>query len=382
MVAIAVNENGKVLTISPKGPKGASLRFHAFWLRDNAQDSETRDPYNGQRLITLKDVASNTRISRAILTRNSVEITFIPENKTICYDTNWLLSNAYDVTRCREKGWVKSSIETWDGAFNLPASNFKAVTENQSILHRWLGKLARYGVAKLTNGPIEEGSLTKIVDLFGYVRETNYGRYFEVQTEVKPSNLAYSGLALQAHTDNPYRDPLPSVQVLYCLESSLTGGESIVIDGFRAAEILREKNKEWFNLLSSYCARFEFSGNSGVCLRARRPIIELAPDGELVAVRFNNRSTAPIVDVPFEKMEAYYSAYRYFSEIIEDPSMSIHFNLEPGDSFVLDNTRVLHARTAYTDLGRRWLQGCYADKDSLLSKLSTLSNRSRGHTEC
>ena len=32
---------------------GCSARFHAIWLRDNALDEATRDPGNGQRLITL-----------------------------------------------------------------------------------------------------------------------------------------------------------------------------------------------------------------------------------------------------------------------------------------------------------------------------------------
>jgi alpha-ketoglutarate-dependent taurine dioxygenase len=30
---------------------------------------------------------------------------------------------------------------------------------------------------------------------------------------------------------------------------------------------------------------------------------------------------------------------------------------------------VLHSRTSYTSLGNRWLQGCYVDKDELLSKI-------------
>ena len=58
------------------------------------------------------------------------------------------------------------------------------------------------------------------------MRETNYGRHFEVRAEVNPINLALTGLGLPAHSDNPYRDPVPSVQVLYCLESSAAGGES------------------------------------------------------------------------------------------------------------------------------------------------------------
>ena len=87
-------------------------------------------------------------------------------------------------------------------------------------------------------------------------------------------------------------------------------------------------------------------------------------------MRFNNRSAAAITDVPFDRMEAYYAAYRRFGEIIDDPAMEVAFRLEPGDCFVVDNTRVLHARRAYSGTGTRWLQGCYADRDGLLSTLA------------
>jgi alpha-ketoglutarate-dependent taurine dioxygenase len=33
---------------------------------------------------------------------------------------------------------------------------------------------------------------------------------------------------------------------------------------------------------------------------------------------------------------------------------------------------VLHARKAFSSSGTRWLQGCYADKDGLLSTLATI----------
>jgi gamma-butyrobetaine dioxygenase len=110
----------------------------------------------------------------------------------------------------------------------------------------------------------------------------------------------------------------------------------------------------------------------GVRLRARRPMIELAPDGELIAVRFNNRSAAPLTDVPFNEMRDYYAAYRRFAEIVEDPAMEVTFKLAPGELFIVDNTRVLHARKAFSGSGRRWLQGCYADKDGLLSTLAAI----------
>ena len=57
---------------------------------------------------------------------------------------------------------------------------------------------------------------------------------------------------------------------------------------------------------------------------------------------------------------------------IDNPQMAISFKLKPGECFIVDNTRVLHARTAYRGSGSRWLQGCYTDKDGLLSKILTL----------
>jgi gamma-butyrobetaine dioxygenase len=239
-------------------------------------------------------------------------------------------------------------------------------------LGRWLAAIRQYGFAVMTEAPRESGSLCKVADLFGYVRETNYGRWFDVKAEVNPNNLAYTNLGLQAHTDNPYRDPVPTLQILACLENTVEGGDSVVVDGFKAAELLQEEDAALFDVLADHCARFEYGGSKGVRLRSKRPMIELGPDGELLAIRFNNRSAAPLIDVPFEKMDTYYAAYRRFAELIEDPALAVTFKLRPGELFIVDNTRVLHARKAFSSSGSRWLQGCYADKDGLLSTLAAI----------
>ena len=371
MLECILNEDGGFLSLV----EGESrTRFHAIWLRDNAWDAETRSADNGQRLITLRDIPKETIISSASLSGSTLKITFSPENKSVGYDTGWLLQNAYDQSGTTQSGWTRPGVETWgsDLMANIPVADFEAVKSDPTELKNWLDQIARYGFGKLTNGPIEELALTKVVDLFGYIRETNYGRHFEVRTEVNPTNLAYTGLGLQAHTDNPYRDPVPTIQVLYCLESSAAGGENMVVDGFRVAEKLRAENEEWFNVLARYCANFEYAGSDDVMLQSRRPMIELAPDGELIGVRFNNRSSAALTDVSFDEMETYYAAYRRMGEIIDDPSMEVSFRLEPGESFLVDNRRVLHARKGYSGTGKRWLQGCYADMDSLNSKLAVL----------
>lgn len=367
MATVTVDPSGDFLVVDlPTGP----ARFHAIWLRDNAQDAQTRSPGNGQRLIALRDIPKATKISNAHINEaQELVVAFSPEDKTVTYPLAWLVGHSYDTDQPSLTGWLKDDISIWDSQLNdaVPSADFATLQQDDNARRAWLGQIVRFGFAKVTNGPVEPGALFKIVDLFGYVRETNYGRHFEVRTEVNPTNLAFTGLGLQAHTDNPYRDPVPTIQVLYCLESSAAGGENMVVDGFSVAQKLKAENPKWFDLLTKYCARFEYAGEDGVCLTSRKPMIELAPDGELITIRFNNRSAAAITDIPFDDMAGFYDAYRRFGELIDDPSMEVTFRLEPGEAFIVDNTRVLHARKGYSGEGTRWLQGCYADKDGVRS---------------
>jgi len=350
-----------------------TMRFHSIWLRDNAQDDETRDQINGQRLIALNQIPRETWVSDARVDADSLVITFKPENKVIRYDFEWLMENNYDKVKNLKRGWIPQDYKTWDSDLKfVPSCDFDKLIKRNILAFNWLADVRKYGFGKIINGPITEGALFKVIELFGYVRETNYGKHFEVRTEVNPSNLAFTGLALQAHTDNPYRDPVPTLQLLYCLESSAAGGENMLVDGFKAITRLREENKEYFDLLANYSARFEYKNNKDVHLKSRRPIIELSSDGELIAIRFNNRSMSAVNDVPFDKMEKWYAAYRRLGEIIDDPNMEITFRLNPGEAFIVDNTRVLHARKGYSGTGKRWLQGCYSDKDGLNSAFYSL----------
>ncbi|WP_322414799.1 2-trimethylaminoethylphosphonate dioxygenase [Mesorhizobium huakuii] len=370
-----IGDEGKTIELGWQG--GRRARFHAMWLRDNALDDKTRSAGNGQRLITILDIPAETRIGAAAIKGGALEVSFVPEGKTVSFPAQWLSANAYDRDELREPGWTGDIIQRWTKATmqnSVPRASYKAAFHGRGVLREWLSAVRTYGFAVMDGLPAESGALCKVSDLFGYIRETNYGRWFEVRAEVNPNNLAYTNLGLQAHTDNPYRDPVPTLQILACVENTVEGGESSVVDGFAVAAALQAENPEGFRLLSSCPARFEYAGSSGVRLQAKRPMIELGPDGELICIRFNNRSLAPVVDVPFADMDAYYAAYRRFAELIEDPAFEVTFKLQPGQAFIVDNTRVMHARKAFSGTGKRWLQGCYADKDGLLSTLAAIEH--------
>ena len=83
----------------------------------------------------------------------------------------------------------------------------------------------------------------------------------------------------------------------------------------------------------------------------------------------------------YAEITAFYAACRRWAELLAEPARQLGLRLAPGDCLVFDNTRVLHARTAFS-LGpgspSRHLQGCYADLDGLASTLAVLHGREEG----
>lgn len=354
-------------------------RFHAVWLRDNALDEQTRSQINGQRLITLLEQPADIKIDSASLENQELLVRFVGDSQNYRYPLAWLLEHHYDCSdnNARSKGWLTSSIKTWgrEQQTRIVKVSFNELLRCDEVLYGWLSAIERYGFGIVNHLDDDPDSLFKVVARFGFIRETNYGRAFEVKAQINPSNLAYTGLGLQAHTDNPYRDPTPTLQILSCIENTTEGGESILVDGFNAAKILQQESPEHFELLSRYCANFRYAGDANCDLQSTRPMIECAPDGQLIAVRFNNRSAAPFTRIPFAKMAAYYQAYRHFAEIIERKDGELQFKLNQGELFIVNNQRIMHSRKGFSAGGQRHLRGAYADVDGLRSTLAVLDKQ-------
>src|SRR5205823_2951392 len=94
--------------------------------------------------------------------------------------------------------------------------------------------------------------------LVGYIRETNYGRMFDVISMPQPTHLAYTPRALAVHVDNPYRVPMPGLQMLLCIEAAAAGGDTVLVDGFRVAEELRRTDLGAYELLTRVPMSFRF----------------------------------------------------------------------------------------------------------------------------
>ena len=98
----------------------------------------------------------------------------------------------------------------------------------------------------------------------------------------------------------------------------------------------------------------------------------LPGSGQRAKTHRHNRSARPL-RLPYAEVTAFYAAYRRWAELLGAPERQLHVRLAPGDCLIFDNTRILHARTAFAVTGGRHLQGCYADLDGLASTLAVLA---------
>ena len=260
-----------------------------------------------------------------------------------------------DLWRVPPRLWTAAAAET------LPVYDYTAFHGDEAVRRRALLQMAAYGFVRLRGAPAAPGEIETAVKAFGCLRETNYGRLFDVKTRHDPANLADTALALAAHTDNPYRLAPPEVQILHCLSAAGEGGRSVLVDGRAVIAALSPEDRE---VLSRVPARFAWS-DGDTFLAAEAPVITAE------RIRYNPRSfQQALTDDP-----AWMRAWTRFGELLSEPAFGLRCDMAAGDMVLMDNRRVLHGRTAFDASGAvvRHLQGAYADMDGVHSTLRRLT---------
>ncbi len=373
------SENGE-----PAIDAAAVHGFHPAWLRDNCQCSLCRDPASGQRLTVITDQAANVTVTGAVESPDGLHVTFGPDGHQTVFARTWLAGYSVAQPDARSED-AKRLWSARDFPAGPPPTPWQSYLASSAVRLRCLRELLATGFMLLTGVPAEAGAVLDVAATFGYVRETNYGRLFDVRVQATASNLAYTGLPIGPHTDSPYRDPVPTIQLLHCLANAASGGQSGLLDGFRAAAQLRAEDPAAFECLSRTPVTFAYADQTAD-LRAHRPMIEVNPAGLIRGIRYNSRSMLPLRPragatpaQAAEETREFYLAYRAFASILLRPYLTLRFDLEPGDCVVFDNTRVLHSRTGFAATGERHLQGCYADLDGAESAVAVLARSCSRH---
>jgi gamma-butyrobetaine dioxygenase len=350
-----------------------TLDLPALWLRERCQDPASLDPDTQQRLFDPHRLPEDLAL---------VRVESSGENRVLLGFSDGY-SGEYELSRLAAELVGEDGLPReipWRADLPLDAVSVDGRgLHSDEVRLQAVTRFLTHGLVLIRNLATDPECILEVARRFGYVRETNFGRLFEVYSRPGSNDLAYRPVPLGAHTDNPYREPVPGVQLLHCLVNETTGGWSTLVDGLSVGEALQEEDPQGFQLLASTPVRFRYI-DADEELIERRPIVQRDITGRMIGVHYSPRlDSLPLLDVA--TTQRFQRARRRLSELFADPRFALRFPLGVGELMMFNNSRVLHGRTAYDpDEGRRHLQGCYIDLDGPRSLYRTLGRRLRPAT--
>jgi gamma-butyrobetaine dioxygenase len=351
---------------------GSEHAVHPLWLRERCTDAASIDLKTRQRLQDPSDFDPELKLLAVSQPAAGIFRVRFSDGHEASFEAAALLEEAALTPASHDC----PAPELWDGKLApLPRVRWCAEPADAE-LESWLESFLTLGFVILEGVPAEAGMVLKVGARFGFVRETNFGALFDVRSTPEATDLAYTPVPLDPHTDNPYRTPVPGIQLLHCLVNETSGGLSTLVDGFAVAQALRASDRQAFSVLASTPVRFRYT-DSDTELTASAPPIALDVTGEIAAIHFSPRLDFVPLFAP-ERLDAYYRARRLFDARLRAPDFEIRFLLGQGDLVMFDNTRLLHGRTGFDPAqGLRHLQGCYIDLDGPRSLYRVLRRRRR-----
>ncbi|HUJ52466.1 MAG TPA: TauD/TfdA family dioxygenase [Steroidobacteraceae bacterium] len=349
---------------------GSEYAVHPLWLRERCRDAGSIDLKTQQRLQDPSDFDPALRLLAVSQPSPGIFRVRFSDGHEASFVAEELLAEA----RLADNSHDCPAPALWDGTLGqLPRARWRADPADAEVL-AWLESFLTLGFVIFEGVPTAPGSVLEVGAMFGFTRETNFGPLFNVRSTPDATDLAYTALSLDPHTDNPYRTPVPGIQLLHCLANETRGGLSTLVDGFAVAQALRRQERAAFDILTSTPVRFKYI-DASTELTASAPPIELDVTGALQAVHFSPRlDFVPLLEP--QRLDAYYRARRAFDHRLRAPQFEIRFLLGAGDLVMFDNCRLLHGRTAFDPAeGLRHLQGCYIDIDGPRSLYRVLRRR-------
>ena len=344
--------------------------IHPFWLRERIDSDEFVDKGTQQRLFDPTTLEVEIGIKKVEIQNDILRINF-----------NDGIISKLEINKIINEFSIKDNIANsikrikWDSSLkNIKNFDYVENMFETKEMYNLLISFYEYGFVIIKKVPTKNNFLVKFANLIGSVRRTNFGEHFNVRSKPNPNDLAYTSLNLTPHTDNPYRNPVPCIQILHCIENEVSGGLSTLVDGFTVTENLKKEFPKFYEILTKIKVRFKFI-DKNVILEDWSELIKLNNKKEFKQVRFSPRlDYVPILEK--SELELFYKARKKLSDLYNSDKFKIEFKLNSGDLVMMDNYRLLHGRTKFDpNEGNRFLQGCYIDYDSTEGKLKHLKRK-------
>jgi len=343
-----------------------------FWLRDHCQSSQSHHPETKQRLLNTFAIPSDISARAVSLEDNGhvLRIDWASEDHVSRFDASYLadLRLAPDVLPIKRETWDRDSM-----AGGAPSVGYEGFLKNDAVLKDYLEKVESYGFAFIEGVPGTPEATQEVAKRISYIRETIFGGYWDFTANMEHKDTAYTSMSIGPHTDGTYAFDAPGYQMFHCLAADCTGGENVLIDGFKIAELMRRDHPAEYQALTEIAIPGQYLDHErGVHLMARRPLFRRNDLGELIQVSYNNHDRAPFT-LSAAQQKMFYKAIARFAGYCNDETLHYRRRLLPGSVLLFDNWRVLHARDAYT--GYRRLAGVYLNKEDVESRLRVLRHK-------
>jgi gamma-butyrobetaine hydroxylase len=352
---------------------GHRAQFPNIWLRDNCPCPECLHPQTGERVLDTFGLDPEVHPATVAERSGVLSIEWIDGHHTELA-MRWLREH------CPGDSLLLPELPVprhWGAelAASLPEFEYAAVMFGDDVLLQLAETVWTVGVAFVRNAPTTEATLRDLARRVGPVRATNFGPDFHVEAKPEPNNVAYTAVELRPHTDLPYHQSPPGIQLLHCFTADAPGGESILVDGFWVADRVRQTDPDAFRVLCEVSIPYRFHDDHDD-LRFAAPVIGRDADGTYREIRFHDALTAPL-DLGVHMIEPTYNALRQFDRIARSEEAQLVVRLQPGDVMVFHNRRVLHGRRAFDPSGgTRHFFGLYVDIDEWLSRIRVLRTSS------
>ena len=344
-----------------------------LWLRENDPAGFHKD--TNERMTDLTSIPLDISLTKAFIKDDVLMLNWSDSENSTRYNLDWLYHHKPG-KRVSDPAAIKKRC--WRGGMGtdkLPTAKAKDLLQDDDALATWLENTQSFGLSLVTGLDARHDAGMEVAKRIGFLRETNFGTTFQVQSKPNPNNLAYTSVALPPHTDLPNQELPPGFQFLHCLANEAEGGGSTFADGLAIATDLRANDIEAFNMLSSVSIPFRFY-DENTDIRSRKHVITLNLDGKISEICFNAH-IADFLDIDPKLMKSYYRAYGKFMKMTRSNAYLISLRLAAGEMVVFDNRRILHGRDAFNPkTGFRHLHGCYVDRGEFESRLRVLKRRS------
>ncbi|OQV25057.1 putative Trimethyllysine dioxygenase, mitochondrial [Hypsibius exemplaris] len=260
----------------------------------------------------------------------------------------------------RRQTWRR---QTWRG-LPLPVIPHAEVLTDTGLTNL-ITNIHRYGFGLVNGCGVSEADTEALVRRIAPPMPTTFSPgMWTFTANMARDDTAYGNDSLAPHTDNTYFSNPARLQVFHCLErEAVTGGETVLVDGFQCAEKLQKEDPSAVKTLSTVaqeCAYIE----PNVCYKWTDTVLASSKlDGTLLEkVRFNmyDRTTRPPLCATRD-VNRFYRALKRFADLTQDRENQLLLTLTPGVVVFIDNWRVMHGRTGFS--GKRVLTGCYVDSD-------------------